>query len=217
MNVNLAEIVVQYICLLFALSVHEAAHAAIADRRGDPTGRLLGRVTLNPIKHIDPVGTVLMPIIMMFTNIPLFGWAKPVPYNPRNLKDIRRDPVLVALAGPASNILLMGVFIFLARLLVVLGDQGVLTSVPDLLLQLLVFMIIINFVLAVFNMIPVPPLDGHHLLHYLLPLGGQRALESIGPFGIIIAIVLIRFIGPPLFRYVLIPMLELAGIGGLLV
>jgi Zn-dependent protease len=215
-NVDPAAIIIQYICLLFALSVHEAAHAAIADRRGDPTGRLLGRVTLNPIKHIDPVGTVVMPIIMMFTNIPLFGWAKPVPYNPRNLKDIRRDPVLVALAGPASNILLMAVFISLTRFVVVLVEQGVLTQLPSLLLTLLGYMIVINFVLAVFNMIPVPPLDGHHLLHYFLPSGGQRALESIGPFGIIIAIVLIRFIGPPLFQYVLIPILRLAGIGGVL-
>ena len=100
-------LLIQYPCLLFALCFHESAHAWTADKCGDPSARLLGRVTMNPVKHADPIGTVAMPLIMMVFGVPfLFGWAKPVPFNPVNLRNIRRDPVLIAMAGPASNVLL---------------------------------------------------------------------------------------------------------------
>jgi Zn-dependent protease len=193
----------QYFCLVFSLCVHEASHAIVADRCGDPTARLLGRITMNPIKHIDPIGTVLMPMMMFFTQIPyLFGWARPVPYNPRNLKNLRRDPVLIALAGPASNLIIAVVTILLLRvaLSAVGGIEAFDESYPlQILLQFGMLMIYINLLLMLFNLIPVPPLDGSALLGYLLPDSGKQMLESIGPFGILIAIfVSSRFLGGPL-------------------
>ena len=189
-----AEFVIQYFCLIFSLSVHEASHARVADMCGDPTARLLGRVTLNPLKHVDPIGTVVMPILMFLTQIPLFGWARPVPYNPRNLKDVRRDPVLIALAGPASNLFIAIVTILAVRVaFVAAGTEAVMSSY---FLQFGWMMISINVLLMLFNMIPVPPLDGSALLGYLLPHSGKQQLESIGPFGILIAM----FIGTRYLR-----------------
>ncbi|NUM54173.1 MAG: site-2 protease family protein [Candidatus Hydrogenedentes bacterium] len=194
----IAAFIMQYFCLVFSLSVHEASHAKVAEMCGDPTARLLGRVTLNPAKHVDPIGTVIMPMMMFFTRIPfLFGWAKPVPYNPRNLKNLRRDPVLIALAGPASNLLIAIVTILLLRIGFI--AVGIETMQDVFLLQLGMLMIYINLLLALFNMIPVPPLDGSALLGFLLPDSGKQMLESIGPFGILIAIFISsRFLSGPL-------------------
>jgi Zn-dependent protease len=200
---------IQYPSLLFALCFHEAAHAWTADRCGDPSARLLGRVTMNPIKHADPIGTVAMPLIMMVFGVPfLFGWAKPVPFNPVNLKNMRRDPVLIAMAGPASNVLLTLITIVLIRTLFGLHDVGVLpVAVAGQALNFLLAFAMINMVLAIFNMIPVPPLDGHYLLNYFLPPRGQEMMQQIGPMGILIAILLARpilgFVFPPLFDVVL--------------
>ncbi len=184
--------VISYLCLLFALCVHEAAHALTADWRGDPSPRLMGRVTLNPLSHIDPVGTVLIPLAMIFLSGGfLIGWAKPVPFNPVNLKNMRRDPVLIALAGPFSNLLLaLAAAVALRIAVMVMGFEG-LSGHP--LALLLDRFILINLVLMIFNLIPVPPLDGHFLLHYFLPPAGQRVLEGIGSFGIIIAVVLLWY------------------------
>ncbi len=194
---ELATYVIYYFCFLFALSVHEAAHGAMADRCGDPSARMLGRVTLNPLAHIDPIGTVLLPILLALSRAGfVFGWAKPVPYNPRNLRNLRRDPMLIALAGPGSNLLIAAVFVLFSRILVTLVDAGMMPVPPDFFFLFLLSMITINMVLAVFNIIPVPPLDGHHVLMYFLPYSGQRVLERIGPFGILIAVVAAR----PLFR-----------------
>ncbi len=196
----LAEAIVMYVCLLLSLSVHEAAHAAISNYCGDPSARLMGRVSLNPLAHIDPIGTVLMPMLMIFTQVPfLFGWAKPVPFNPRNLKDQRRDPALIALAGPTSNLLLAFLVVFIARVLALFVETGAITALPYLAVVFIIKMILINLVLAAFNLIPVPPLDGHHLLYYFMPASGQRALEQIGPFGILIAILVAR----PLFSFLM--------------
>ena len=200
MGVNeIAEYIVYYFCFLFALSVHEAAHGAMADRCGDPSARMLGRVTLNPLPHIDPIGTVILPILLAVSRAGfVFGWAKPVPFNPRNLRNIRRDPVLIALSGPVSNLLVAALFVLLSRMTVILTESGVLPVVPPpIFIRFLFSMILINMILAAFNIIPVPPLDGHYVLMYFLPESGQRALERIGPFGILIAVLAAR----PLFRF----------------
>src|SRR3954469_23779114 len=133
-----------------SLTIHEAAHAWTADRLGDPTARLLGRVSLNPIVHIDPIGTVILPLLAAVSNLPIIGWAKPVPVNMRQLRDPRRDFMLVAAAGPASNILMAVCGAVLARWLAVpsFGQSPVLQFVE------------INIMLAVFNLVPIPPLDG---------------------------------------------------------
>jgi Zn-dependent protease len=182
--------------------VHEAAHAVMADRCGDPTARLMGRATLNPLAHIDPIGTVVLPLLMMATRIPfLFGWAKPVPFNPRNLRNLRRDPALIALAGPLSNLLLALTFAVILRIVVVASGIAPDAEIFGALFMIAFSMVLINLALMAFNLIPIPPLDGGHLLHPLLPPSGQRVLEQIGPFGILIAIFVANRLlpGPLLF------------------
>jgi len=188
------DVILMYVALLFSLTVHEAAHAAMANWRGDPSARLMGRLTLNPVAHIDPVGTVLLPLIMLTLNTGvLFGWAKPVPFNPANLKDIRRDPVWIALAGPGANLSLLALSVVAMRILVTAAQLQWAGSSVGIFINFLFLLAATNAVLMLFNLIPVPPLDGHHLLYYFLPPSGQRVLEQIGPFGIIIAIVFARF------------------------
>jgi Zn-dependent protease len=196
-----AIILLSYVTLLFSLCVHEASHAAMANYCGDPSARLLGRLSMNPLKHIDPVGTVILPLFGMMSSIPfLFGWAKPVPFNPRNLKNMRRDPVLIAIAGPASNIVMALLFLVLLRVAVLftgVSTEGGLWSVP--LCMVPMQFVMINLVLCLFNCFPVPPLDGHYVLKYFLPQSGQDMMDRIGPFGIIIAIFVgVPLIGPPL-------------------
>jgi Zn-dependent protease len=165
----------------------------------------MGRSSLSPIAHIDLVGTVILPIMMMFTGLALFGWAKPVPFNPRNLRNMRRDPVLIGLAGPLANLSLMLLFAALLRIIVgVLDIPFPEDSLYTTMLQYPVFglaymMVIVNAVLMLFNLIPIPPLDGGHLLEAVLPRQGQEMLARIGPFGILIAIMVARpLLGYPL-------------------
>ena len=190
-------VVGHYVCLLFSLCFHEAAHAIVANRCGDPTAKLLGRATLNPLAHIDPIGTVAMPLVMMFTGFPyLFGWAKPVPVNPRNLRNMRRDEVLVSAAGPLSNILLALTLLIVLKVVVLAAAMSTQVGLLYILMKILSYMVMVNFLLALFNLIPVPPLDGSHLLYPVLSPGGRRALGQIGPFGIIIAILVARHVLP---------------------
>ena len=194
---EMAWVVGHYVCLLFSLCFHEAAHAIVANRCGDPTARLLGRATLNPLAHIDPIGTVAMPLLMMFTGFPyLFGWAKPVPVNPRNLHNMRRDEVLVSAAGPLSNILLALTLLVVLKVVVLAASMSGQVGLLYILMKILSYMVMINFLLALFNLIPVPPLDGSRLLYPVLSPGGKHALEQIGPFGIIIAILVARHVLP---------------------
>lgn len=173
--------------LIASLSVHEAAHAWAADRLGDPTARHLGRLSLNPVVHVDPIGTLLFPLISMLTNLPLIGWAKPVPVNPRYLKHPKRDFALIAAAGPASNIAMA---LAGALILAFIPDSppgdiaGNAFSAP--LIGLFRGFVIINVLLTVFNMIPVPPLDGGNVLLGVLPHAGARIIEQLRPYGFIL-------------------------------
>lgn len=185
-GVDFTQILVGFTVLLFSLTVHEAAHAWTADRLGDPTARLLGRISLNPAVHIDPIGTVLFPLIALFTNLPIIGWAKPVPVNLRRFREPRRDYMLVAAAGPASNLVLALVASLLWRGLGVQGaavDSAAGVSVPAMLLLLAIY---INVLLAIFNMIPVPPLDGGNVLAGLLPANAAFVFERMRPWGFLI-------------------------------
>jgi len=173
----------QLAVLILSLSFHEAAHAWTANKLGDPTARMLGRLTLNPLAHIDWIGTVLFPLIAMYSGVPLIGWAKPVPVNPNNLKRPRQDFAVVALAGPVSNLILA---LFAALFLkVVPGGDSALSGAPGF-AGLLLTALILNVLLAVFNMIPVPPLDGGNVLAGIAPEPVARLIDTLRPFGFLI-------------------------------
>ncbi|MSO30861.1 MAG: site-2 protease family protein [Acidobacteria bacterium] len=166
-----------FLVLLFSLTVHEAAHAWTADRLGDPTARLLGRVSLNPAVHVDPIGTVVFPLVALLTNLPIIGWAKPVPVNPARLRGHWRQKFMViAAAGPTSNLMLATLAAVVLRLS---GIEGL----PGALLETAVR---INVLLAVFNMVPVPPLDGGNVLAGLLRGPVAEAFDRLRPYGFVI-------------------------------
>ena len=177
--------IVGFAIVLVSLTVHEAAHAWTADRLGDPTARLLGRISLNPIVHIDPIGTILLPLIAAISGLPIIGWAKPVPVNISRLRRGRRDFMIVAAAGPISNLLQAMLAAFVVRAL--WSDQGIYPpSNESVLLSVLFQFVQINVLLALFNLIPVPPLDGGNVLAGLLPESAAHAFDSIRQFGFII-------------------------------
>jgi Zn-dependent protease len=206
-NIDLLAVAIGLGVLLISLTIHEAAHAWTADRLGDPTARMLGRVSLNPIVHIDPIGTVLLPLIAAISNLPLIGWAKPVPVNTRNLSNPRRDFMLVAAAGPISNLLQAFVAALVLRVLDASGAG------PALLYQTLGLTIYVNLLLAFFNLIPVPPLDGGNVALGLLPPRLAAKYDQVRQFGFIILYALLltgaasAFITPPtnLFMRILLP------------
>jgi len=186
-DIDFARVFIAFIVLLFSLTVHETAHAWTASRLGDPTARLLGRVSLNPIVHADLVGTVLFPLIAIVTNFPLIGWAKPVPVSVKNLRRGRRDYVLVAAAGPASNLLLAVLASIALDLITVspmrLGEPNVSAPLASLFTQA----IRLNVLLAVFNMLPIPPLDGGNVLSGLLPRSIGATYDALmRPYGFIL-------------------------------
>ncbi len=201
MSHETALILFEFVALIFALSFHECAHAWTASYFGDQTARMLGRVTLNPVKQLDPLGSVILPLVSAFLHFPLIGWAKPTPVTTRNLRNVKRHDILVTLAGPASNLLLA--VLSLVLLLVIKhafasGTDAVFTAAdlwrrsPDATLEgrsaiypislLLYSSVAINVVLAVFNLIPVPPLDGSRVLRHYLPYRALQAYDNIGGF-----------------------------------
>ena len=186
LDINAAQVFLLFIVLLFSLTVHESAHAWTADRLGDPTARLLGRVSLNPLVHADPIGTVLFPLLAMFGGVPLIGWAKPVPVVVQHLRRQRRDYVLVAAAGPASNLVLALAAATVLALLPVspvrIGQPNVSAPVAALLSRA----VQINVLLAVFNMIPIPPLDGGNVVGGLLPKSLARFYDRLRPYGFVL-------------------------------
>jgi len=199
MTPRIVEILYQMIAFLFAISVHESAHAWTASRCGDPTARMLGRVSLNPIRHIDLFGTIILPLVAAFSHIPLLGWAKPTPVDPRNFRNPMLDDILTSVAGPVSN------FIVATGALLLLGGISLSSASGHALVMglasgfggvasdsaltpaamLLYALMIINIVLAVFNLIPVPPLDGSHVLRHFLPDSARMVYDRIGIFALL--------------------------------
>lgn len=171
------------VILVVSVILHELSHGYMADFLGDPTARLQGRLTLNPLSHIDPIGSIVVPLVTYALGGFAFGWAKPVPYNPYNLKDKRRGEFLIALAGPASNLLIALVFGTVLRFTAMDAGTPFITAVS--------YIVIVNIILAIFNLIPLPPLDGSKILFSFLPSQYGRfrqALESAGPVWIIVIV-----------------------------
>jgi Zn-dependent protease len=220
MPLNVVVIFFEIVVLILAFSVHECAHAWTASRLGDPTARMLGRVTLNPIKHLDPVGSILFPLISMVYGGFLIGWAKPTPVTGRNFKNYRRDDILVTLAGPASNLLsatIALILLIVIKHILPSGDTSIATAVaiaehipgvsteglPALfpIALFLYFVIFINLLLFVFNLIPLPPLDGSHILRHFLPYKAAQLYDRMGMF----ALIILFLVGGTFIRALFVP------------
>ena len=191
--------------LIFSIVLHEVAHAWVARREGDDTADRLGRITLNPIPHLDPVGSFVVPAVLWFlpTNF-LFGWAKPVPVNPANFRDRRGGDIRVSLAGIAVNLALAVAFALALVPLNALGADMETGGVMGVLAVGAFYGIFINLILAVFNLIPIPPLDGSHVMAYLLPARLREQYRAFGRFGIL-ALLAVLFLVPGGFRIIMVP------------
>lgn len=190
-SINIAQkIAIWAIPVIFAITMHEVAHGFVAWRLGDPTAKMMGRLSVNPIRHVDPIGTVVVPLVMLL--LPggfLFGWAKPVPIGVRNLKNQRRDMALVGAAGPAANFLMAIFWALVVRL-----GYGLSASAPSLALPIAlagVAGVFINSILMVFNLLPLPPLDGGRVAASLMPQPWANIYDRIEPFGVWIVLLLL--------------------------
>ena len=187
--------------LFFSIVLHEFAHGYVAYRMGDDTAYLMGRLTLNPLKHVDIIGTLLVPALCYMLGLPMFGWAKPVPVNAQRLPFPRHSMGKVALAGPTANLLLAVIFAFLAKLTLVSGVLSAPGTAQTV--QILFYGIQINILLAVFNLMPIPPLDGGHIIAALLPL--DKALKYTHFFGRYGMYIVLGLIVTGIFKYIIYP------------
>jgi Zn-dependent protease len=209
MPLNVVVIFFEIVVLILAFSVHECAHAWTAMRLGDPTAMMLGRVTLNPLKHLDPLGSILFPLISLVYGGFLVGWAKPTPVTGRNFKNYRRDDILVTLAGPASNLLsatIALILLIVIKHIIPAGETSIATAmaiamhVPGVTTEglpalfpialFLYLVIFINLLLFVFNLIPLPPLDGSHILRHFLPYKAAQLYDRMGMFALLLLFLL---------------------------
>jgi Zn-dependent protease len=201
-DLNVPSLVIAFLVLIFSLSIHEAAHAWSASQLGDDTAKRLGRVTLNPVVHVDPIGTLLLPLIAMLSNAPIIGWAKPTPVNTRNLRNPRRDHILVTAAGPTSNLIIA---VAAALTLRALPGGAAASNVMTPLNMIATEALLLNVLLAVFNMLPIPPLDGGQIMMALLPPRIARQLGFLYEYGFLILMGLLvtgilgSLIGPPYY------------------
>ncbi len=202
-NTNVLQFILMILPLIVAVVLHELAHGYVAHRMGDPTARLAGRLTLNPIKHLDVIGSFLLPVVLMLAKSPvIFGYAKPVPVNFTNLRPFRTGTIWVASAGVLTNIILAAISAALFKMIVAIEASWVQTQfelLAVLFLQLLTYSVVINCVLALFNLIPIPPLDGSRIVMMLLPAALRRPYALLERFGMIIIFVLL--ITGPLGRF----------------
>ena len=183
------KIAIYAIPIIFAITVHEAAHGIVASYFGDQTARMSGRLTLNPIKHIDPIGTVVLPLIMLAGGGVIFGWAKPVPVDWRNLRNPKQDMAWVAIAGPGANLVMMVLWVLIAKMTA--SFEGLFQGFTAPMMYMALAGVQINIILMLLNLLPVPPLDGSRVVSSLLPPRMAQKYNSIEPYGIIIVLGLV--------------------------
>jgi Zn-dependent protease len=194
------QIFIWAIPVLFAVTLHEVGHGWAANKLGDSTAKDMGRLSVNPLKHIDPMGTIAVPLITFFISGFIFGWAKPVPVNWNKLRNTKRDIALVALAGPAANLIMIIFWLFIAKLFISLANEG--NFIANLLTLMAWAGIVINSLLMILNLFPLPPLDGSRVVFSLLPPQLAYRYSKIEPYGLIILVVLLasgvlfKIIGP---------------------
>ncbi len=196
--------ILSVVILIFSVILHEVSHGFMADWLGDPTARLQGRLTLNPLKHIDPVGSILVPLITSLAGF-TFGWAKPVPYNPYNLKNVRKGEFLIAAAGPGSNILIALIFGTMLRFAASSVHDAASAATLAPFATIITYIVVINIVLAVFNLIPLPPLDGSKLLFSMLPAQYGRVrmvLEAYAPIFVLVVVFFLWQILAPVIPWI---------------
>ena len=194
----LREALILFGCLVVAVILHEVSHGVVAWWFGDDTAKRAGRLTLNPVPHIDPFGSIILPAMGALAGLPIFGYAKPVPVNPTRLRRPRRDIIFVSLAGPTTNLLLMVLAAVIARS--IYSSGGVLpgtisSSTSDLVLEIAFYFALVNLLLGLFNLLPIPPLDGSALLERLLPEAWLPAWYRFRPYGLLILLALVFFTG----------------------
>ncbi len=198
------QIIIWALPVLFAVTLHEVAHGWAAKQLGDSTAADMGRLTINPLKHIDPMGTILVPLITFFFGGFIFGWAKPVPINWNQLRNTKRDIALVALAGPIANLLMIGFWLLIAKIFVA-SAQG--NYIANLLTLMAWAGIVINSLLMILNLFPLPPLDGSRVVFSLLPAQLAYRYAKIEPYGLIILVILLasgilfKILGPIIFGF----------------
>lgn len=189
----------EIVVLLFAISVHESAHAWMANRLGDPTAKMLGRISLNPLVHMDMFGTILLPAMLILAGFPPFGYAKPTPVESRNFRNLVRDDILTAVAGPVSNFLTAFVAVICLVIIKRVSGGGISnfgsTDVGSPLATMFGLAVFINVILAVFNLIPLPPLDGSHVIRHFLPYETLKVYDRIGYFGLLIVMFVLPMMG----------------------
>ena len=186
------ELIITLPILFFSVILHECGHGIVAEKCGDPTAKMLGRITLNPIPHIDLFGTIILPLMMVLFRSPvLFGWAKPVPVNYFNLRHPKRDMILVSIGGIGANILLAIIGIIALLILNQIPTSLAQTQIIEVISQLFIYLFLINIILATFNLIPIPPLDGSRIVMGILPTPYAEKYAKLEPFGIIIVFVLL--------------------------
>ena len=203
---QMADMILFLPVLLFSVVLHEYAHGWMAHRQGDNTALMLGRLTLNPIPHIDPIGSIVVPALLVVSGAPfVLGWAKPVPVNPRNYRNYKRGDILVSLAGIAVNLGLALIATF-ALIIFIMLARTIDVAAPTLMLfaQMMRIAVLINLVLAFFNLIPIPPLDGSHVMYHLLPPKMGLAYRGLYQYGMLLLIALM-LIGRPIFNLLLMP------------
>jgi Zn-dependent protease len=217
-SLDIFQIVAQIIVFLFAISVHESAHAWMANRQGDPTAMMLGRITLNPLKHIDPFGTIIFPLIGLISGVGILGWAKPTPVTPENFRNPVRGDILTTVVGPLSNLLLVIIALVVLIGIAMTGELGkAIVQNPRIAIQqsesvlapivwLLHTAVFLNVILFIFNLLPVPPLDGSHILRHGLPEDIRRIYDKIGLVGLLVLFIfggrVIGFFAAPVFNFI---------------